>query len=304
MLPTGFYKNNRFDQYRTFCTVMQVRSISLAAQQLGLSQSAVTLRIKSLEEDLGCKFFVRSKRLIPSDSAIDLYQALLPLVNGLDSAVERFIEKKNNKKKTIKIAANSSACAYLIPKAMSQFSKIYDDIEIELYNINADDACSRLKNETIDFMLYPVNSCNDSDCNYKKSYVFDPILLVQEGHSLSEIPDEHLTLSEISRYPLINIANNPSDVATLPDIIREFDWGKKVLIENGCIDFSKKFVKSGIGVAIAPSMCLASRESGIAYKNLKNILPPIEYGVSVKKGIKHSHYISSIIKIIDDKFFL
>ena len=48
-----------FRQLKTFVTAAQMESFSRAAQELGYSQSAVTVQIRLLEEELGVKLFDR-----------------------------------------------------------------------------------------------------------------------------------------------------------------------------------------------------------------------------------------------------
>ena len=58
----GDHMNAKLEQYRVFCSVAEQGSISAAARQLYLSQSAVSQDIRSLEESLGTRLFTRMPR--------------------------------------------------------------------------------------------------------------------------------------------------------------------------------------------------------------------------------------------------
>src|SRR5678815_4962918 len=59
IVPTFRYKQNRLQQLRGFCAVVETRSVSKAASRIHLTQPTVSLQVQSLERDLGATLFER-----------------------------------------------------------------------------------------------------------------------------------------------------------------------------------------------------------------------------------------------------
>ncbi|MFC1659213.1 LysR family transcriptional regulator [Pseudomonadota bacterium] len=55
-----YYKKSRLQQYRGFCSLVQLGTTEKASAKMGLTPSAITMQIKSLEEDLNTKLFTRT----------------------------------------------------------------------------------------------------------------------------------------------------------------------------------------------------------------------------------------------------
>ncbi|WP_218916347.1 MULTISPECIES: LysR family transcriptional regulator [Eikenella] len=73
---------------RAFVTVAQAGSFTKAAQQVGVSQSALSHTIRGMESRLKVKLLQRTTRSVSTTEAGErLFQKLLPLFDGIDSAM-------------------------------------------------------------------------------------------------------------------------------------------------------------------------------------------------------------------------
>ncbi len=90
-----YYKNNRLQQIRGFCNVVIYGSITEAAKAMGLTQSAITLQVQSLERDLKTQLFHRSKkdyhkRIKLTREGQMFYESAAPVVNAADNLYNQF----------------------------------------------------------------------------------------------------------------------------------------------------------------------------------------------------------------------
>lgn len=80
--------------YKYFLAVMETRSVSLAAEKLGVSQPTVSYSIHALQRDLGEQLFTIGKHgIIPTPRAVDLCQKLRLLYKQLVQVVMCFINE-------------------------------------------------------------------------------------------------------------------------------------------------------------------------------------------------------------------
>src|SRR2546422_8720011 len=123
-MRTFRYKQNRLQQLKGFCAVVEARSVSKAAGRLNLTQPTVSLQVQSLERDLRATLFERRgpKIEITFEGEL-LYELARPLVEGLTSLDENFESRRNNVEQgRLAIAAGESTIHYELPRAVRQFS--------------------------------------------------------------------------------------------------------------------------------------------------------------------------------------
>ncbi len=141
-------------QLRIFLTVARYRSYSRAAEELYLSQPAVSIQIRELEQAIGGSLFERAGRNILLTEA---GQALLPYAQRihqvLDDAKMVMEELHGLKRGRITLAAVSTAGAYVLPPVLAAFRKAYPGIAISLEVSNRSTVRHRLLHNEVDLVL-------------------------------------------------------------------------------------------------------------------------------------------------------
>lgn len=126
-------KNYSLNALRVFAVAANATSFKHAAQQLGLSQSAVTRHIQTLEEQLGTQLFHRDNRihaLTPSGELLG--GQLLALFQQLEQSVERARVSGDEALTTLRIYVPSSFLRWWLASRLSDFNAIYPHIRLQL----------------------------------------------------------------------------------------------------------------------------------------------------------------------------
>src|SRR5579871_2278137 len=90
------YKQNRFQQLRGFCAVVEMRSVSKAAIRLHLAQPSVSLQVQALELELNATLLERrGPRIALTPEGELLYELARPLVEGLSGLGGDFEARRN-----------------------------------------------------------------------------------------------------------------------------------------------------------------------------------------------------------------
>jgi DNA-binding transcriptional LysR family regulator len=96
----------RFDDVATFLHVVEAGGITAAAERLNLSKSVISKRISDLESALGAELFRRStRRIIPNDRGLALYERMRALVHELDEAMEQVSTRDGELRGRLRITA-------------------------------------------------------------------------------------------------------------------------------------------------------------------------------------------------------
>jgi LysR family carnitine catabolism transcriptional activator len=196
-----------------FLAVAESGSFSRSAALLGLSQPAVSARIKHLEDVLGVTLFHRtSRRVAISESGERLRIRLERTMGELRSLLKEFDDEAGLRKGRVRIGASPSVAASFLPDAISQFNQRWPEIEIALLDDFYGRDLARLSRGEVDFAVIPFDQATEEfhfELLLKDSFV--PI--VPNGHKLASRKEVRLT--EIAREPLVTMPPESAAWGTL-----------------------------------------------------------------------------------------
>jgi len=253
------YKQNRLQQLKGFCAVVQTRSVSKAAGRLGLTQPTVSLQVQSLERDLRTTLFERRGPKIELTFEGELlYELAPPLVDGFTALDENFEARRNNVEQgKLAIAAGESTIHYVLPRAVQQFSSEHPGIALALNNVTGQQGLQQLRDRLVDFCVGPILD-TPADIAFEPVVAFDPVLIAALGHPLSKL--RKVSLRDISRYPLILPPRHLSTWRQVEMVFLQHRLPYEVRLEMGGWEVIKRYVELGMGISIVMSVCLTGRE--------------------------------------------
>ena len=137
-----------------FYTVFDCKSVSRAAEQLNLSQPAVSQQIKKLEQEIGVLLFTRlHKKLIPTVAAIGLYDEIAPFLSGLEEKI-RLLKKPSDKPfGLLRLGAPYEFGREYLPIICHHYRQLYPDVEFTVHLDETIPLLKRLDEGTIDVVV-------------------------------------------------------------------------------------------------------------------------------------------------------
>ncbi len=176
-------------------------SFKRAAERLSIDQSALSRRIRQLEELLGYQLVRRTTREVSLTTAGEVfYERTRLLSSEIDAAVQAGRVAAEGKKGSLRIGYMSFAAPELMPTIVREYTRRYPDIELELRYIRTQGQKIELSRNTIDvgFMLGPF-----------KHPQFETRLMMTEP-VVAILPIDHrlstrtsVTLADVARYPMV-----------------------------------------------------------------------------------------------------
>jgi len=278
-----YYKGNPLKQYRAFCAVARNGKMVDAADELFLSQSAISLQIRALEDELETILFERrGPRIQITPQGAKLLEMVLPLVEGIDSIGDKFRSEVRGDLDSgeIVIAAGESTIIYILPELVARFRSKYPKIHVQLRNVTGKDGLAMIRGDEVDFA---VGSMLDvpTDISYTPLYSFDPALILPLAHELATKRD--ITLEDISPFGLIL---PPRRLTTWRMVDRVFQQQRvpyEVVLEVGGWEVIKRYVEAGFGISIVTSICLREEDRLVA-RNMSTYFPKRTYGIVKRRG--------------------
>ena len=254
-----------------------------AADELFISQSAISLQVKALEDELDTVLFERRGPYIQiTPQGTRLREMVQPLVEGIDSVNERFKAEIRGSLDSgeVVIAAGESTIIYILPELVARFRQKYPNIHVQLRNVTGRDGLAMIRGDKVDFA---VGSMLDvpTDISYTPLYSFDPALILPLGHELAE--KRKIELADISPFGLIL---PPRRLTTWRMVDRVFQQQRipyEVVLEVGGWEVIKRYVELGFGISIVTNICLREGDRLVA-RNMSTWFPKRSYGIVKRRG--------------------
>ena len=121
-------------QLAAFCAVVDRRSFSQAAEALGVTQPAVSLQVRTLEERLGRRLLDRSgRRVEPTEAGLLLYRAAQRMLNVERQLVEELEQDDSGELRgQLRIGASTGPGSHLVPLLLCEFQREHPALAIGL----------------------------------------------------------------------------------------------------------------------------------------------------------------------------
>lgn len=139
-------------RYKIFLAVAEWGSISKAAAQLYISQPAVSITIKKLEESLNTTLFIRkSKGVALTEAGRELYENAKRAFAILLDTEDRL--KFHQSTGRLRIAASNVLCKHFLMPYLKEFTNLYPDTDLSIICTSSAAACAMLERCEIDLAL-------------------------------------------------------------------------------------------------------------------------------------------------------
>lgn len=144
------YEN--LSRYKIFLAVAECKSISKAAEQMYISQPAVSMTIKKLEDSLNAALFIRKPRGVElTENGKSFYDNAKQAFHILAAAEERLREQQSAGH--LRIAASNVLCKHFLMPYLKEFTDKYPDTDIAITCTSSATACAMVEQCEIDLAL-------------------------------------------------------------------------------------------------------------------------------------------------------
>ena len=237
-----------YHQLWIFRAVARHGSFSRAAEELLISQPAVSAQVKELERTYGTPLFYQSGRRIHLTEAGQTLYHYAERAFALVQEAERALEGlKGLEQGHLIIAASTTPGIYLVPSLLGEYHQRYSGIQLTLEVGSTDETQSRLLNNHAKVGFVGRELLNESLlCQPFKP---DRLMVVAPpGHPLARM--EKVGLDEILREPFIMREPGSATRALTERELKELGVSLQVAMELGSPEAVKQAVAAGLGLAI------------------------------------------------------
>jgi DNA-binding transcriptional LysR family regulator len=195
--------NPTLRQMRAFVAVAKTGNFTLAAQNLHVTQSALSGLIKELEQTLEAKVIDRSTRRITlTEIGKELYPLFSQMIDDLDGALANVADHTRLKKGIVRIAAPQLRSCTLLPEAIAAYRGKYPDIEVHLKDTAVESVIARVLSGEADLGIGPERD-PAPPLDARPLFEMPFALVFPKGHILER--QARVTWQDVARFPLISL---------------------------------------------------------------------------------------------------
>ncbi len=286
------------DHLHTFALVAELGGFSAAASVLGLSQPAVSLQIRQLEQRLKVRLIERvGRRATPTAAGTELLDHARRIEDQLSALTDSMQRHSDGLTGRVRLGTGATFCIYLLPSVLQRLRQRLPGLDIMVRIGNTNDILKAIEDNVLDlgFVTLPVAG---------RMFDVTPVL---EEEFLAVLPagDDpfagEITPTELSRQKLI-LYEPGSHTRTIID--RWFAAGgiaPRPAMELGSVEAIKEMVGVGMGCAVLPSMAVQPgiRQAAIVARRLS---PPLfrGRGIVVRRDKIRHRRLREIVKALEE----
>lgn len=244
----------------TFLTVAKSGSISKAANELYVSQPAISYNIKILEERLNCKLFNRTAKGVElTAEATKLMYYVENAYNTLQTGFKMLNDSNDLLQGEIKIGVPTHICIFLVSDIIESFNAKYPGIKFSIVNRSTSEMIDMLERRELDIIIdnYPVYSSRE-DISILDLIEIDNTFVASNKYSNLIKDNNRISVNELKKYPLLLHPEKTSTRKELEEMMQQNSYSKfNPNIEVATTEVMLELVKKGLGIGYFARMSIA-----------------------------------------------
>ena len=246
------------DKYKVLMAAVEQGSLTLAASQLGCTQSAVSHSIAALEEELGFSLIKRSRAGVKLTAE---GERLLPAVRNLLSSEEQLYQLASSIRGldygTVRVGSFTSVAVHWLPPILKRFQQDFPNVDIKLLNGDYNDVDRWIREGSVDIGFITVPS--ELECE---------TVPLMEDRLLAIVPEDS-RFKSYPKFPLVECETEP-----FISLLESSDHDARRALDAAGVKPNVRFytkddyaiiamVEQGLGISIMPELLLKGRQDRV-----------------------------------------
>ena len=286
--------------YRVFYTVAKCGSLTKAAQELYISQPAVSQAIRQLENQLGTTLFNRVHKGMEltkqgGELVFEDVSRALQLLDGVES---RLSELKKSAKGTLRIGASETIFQYILADKLVKYHALYPDVKFELLSDVSPITIEQLKTDRCDvgFLNFPIPEDDGIVVRQTITLLNDVFI---GGKGFERFKGRQVPLWELQIEPLLLMEPHTVARSAVDHFCTSLGIRFRPAIEVDSWGFMKKLVAEGMGIGCIPReyMQPEAGDGSIFEIEVSPTMPSRSVGVALPKNTSISYALRAFLEL-------
>ncbi len=225
-----------------------------AAEALGLSQPAVSARIRHSETVLGVKLFHRTTRKVTITEAGERLRVRAEhTVAELRALVQEFNDESQLRRGRVVVGASPSVSGTVLPSIIKRFMQRWPGIQVVLQDDFFGRDLNRLATGEVDFAVLPFQPL-DRQFDFERLFIEDFLVVVLRKHPLTQ--KAAATIGDIAAFPLLTMPPKSAIWGTLASAFAREELAFKPAFQALNMLSLLAMVHAGLGITLLPRIVM------------------------------------------------
>lgn len=277
-----------FRQIRYFVCTAELGQVSLAAQELNITQSAITIAIRELENKLNAQLFIRAaKGMTLTEQGKLFLNHCYDMINSLNAS-QNLQKNSSSISGELRIGASYTVLGYYLPSHIQRLQNMYPNVLFKIVELSRTEIEAHLINGELDIAVLLSSNVNHPELTVRTFLESPRTLWVGNGHPV--LQKASVDYADIIHEPYIMLTVDEAHTTTLRY------WQKNavspnVYIETSSVEAVRSIVANGNGICILSN--IVYRPWSLEGKRINRIklvsgIPTMNLGVAWKTTDKQS----------------
>lgn len=236
--------------FEAFLAVARLGSFTRAAAALHVSQPALTVQVKQLEDTLGLRLFDRTNRVVRlTDAGRDLVPAVERLLVDLDALLKHATDMAQYRRGIVTVAALPSVAAGFLPQVVHALTERHQGIVVRVRDVVGQQVVELVKSGEADVGIGSLTR-PDAEIDAVPLFMDRLCAFVPASHRLAG--RRHVSLEEVAAHALILTGRDSSARQLVERALEHESLAAQVAQEAAYMSTAIAMVRAGLGIAILP----------------------------------------------------
>ncbi len=267
-------------QLQAFITVAECRSFSKAAEQLYLTQSAVSKRIAMLESNLGIALFERfGQRIQLTDTGQELLNDARDILDKVSQMQHHSDISKQYIAGKLRVATSHHIGLHRLPPILQRFVQKYPDVRLDMHFTDSEIACEEVGQGVFDLAIATLPQ--NAHRNIIATPLWEDELVIVFGKNYPMHRYANATAEILVKYPAILPDKDTFTRRIIDGVFNDTGIHYQLAFSTNYLETIKVMVAAGLGWSVLPKMML---NSTLAYRPLPNRKITRKLGIMLHKN--------------------
>ena len=258
----------------TFLKVAGTQNFSKAAEQLGYSQSAVTVQIQQLENELQTQLFERiGKRVYLTEKGQEFVSYANDIMRVTDNARD-FAKQSDILEGTLRIGGVESICTALLPDLLLKFYQICPNVQVTIKSGTTNELMEMAKSNELD-LIYTLDKKILGREWTRATIMEEEIVFVTLADRTENFSDK-VPVQKLIEKPFILTEMGAAYQDELERLLSEKDLEINPILEIGNTETIINLLKRGMGVSFLPKFTVQRELEKNALSQVRTNLPGVK----------------------------
>lgn len=234
---------------KTFLVVAKYGNITMASEEIHLTQPAVTKQIQLLEDKYQTRLFERGKTLRLTEQGSILFAHAMKIIEAFENSIEAVQMSSYRVHGTIRFGANMTIGSYVMPPIISAFSSLYPDVSFDLAIHNTETILRLLKQKMCNIVFGTGDMVGAS---MTRHFFFTDQLVIVSGKAFCDTEGEKMSWKQLQVIPFIAREKGSDIRMALDRWLKQRNIKLSTRIELTNIEATKQYVANGLGFSVLP----------------------------------------------------